>query len=391
MSDIETKGIDPHKLLVDLVRCPSVTPETAGTLDLLEAFLTPLGFVCTRLTFEGDGSYPVDNLFATRDRGGKHLLFGGHTDVVPTGDESLWTHKPFAGDTIDGILWGRGAVDMKSGVAAFCMAAAQAIADGSADNGTISLAITNDEEADSINGTEKLLQWTKAEGHVFDFAIVGEPSSASQVGDRIKIGRRGSYDGLVEVTGQQGHVAYPEQAKNPVPPIARIATQLSAEPLDDGSAHFQPSNLEVTTLDVGNGATNVIPQSARLLFNVRFNDHWDATKLGHWVRAQIAAVDHQGCEVAFSQPSPASPGFICKPGDEVALLGEVITQTTGHTPAHSTNGGTSDARFIAQYCPVVECGLVGAHMHAIDERVPLADVETLTQIYSGFMQRYFTA
>lgn len=387
----KTKGTDPQQLLTDLIRCPSVTPEQAGALDLLEAFLTPLGFECTRLIFEGDGSYPVDNLFATRNRGGKHLLFGGHTDVVPTGDESAWSHGPFSADVADGNLWGRGAVDMKSGVAAFCAAAARAIADGSADTGTISLAITNDEEADAINGTAKLLNWAKAQNHNFDFAIVGEPSSAQQVGDRLKVGRRGSFDGLVTVTGQQGHVAYPEQAKNPVPVIARIATALSDEPLDAGSDHFQPSNLEVTTIDVGNEATNVIPQQARLRFNVRFNDHWDGLKLTDWIKERIAGVDAQGCVVEFIEPTPTSPGFICEPGVEVSVLEAVIAERTGLTPERSTNGGTSDARFIAQYCPVVECGLVGAHMHAIDERVPVDDVETLTGIYAAFIKRYFSA
>lgn len=386
-----TTDTDPTALLTTLIRCPSVTPETAGSLDVLEAFLTPLGFECTRLTFEGDGSYPVDNLFATRNRGGKHLLFGGHTDVVPTGDAALWTHKPFAGDVVDGVLWGRGAVDMKSGVAAFCVAAARAVADGSADKGTLSLAITNDEESDAINGSDKLLKWAAAENQKFDFAIVGEPSSGSKIGDRIKVGRRGSFDGLVRVTGQQGHVAYPEKAKNPVPVIASIIAALTQEPLDAGNDHFQPSNLEVTTVDVGNGATNVIPQSASLKFNVRYNDHWDAVTLADWVRARIASVDPKGCTVEFVEPTPASPGFICAPGAEVALLENVIVAVTGTTPERSTTGGTSDARFIAQYCPVVECGLVGDHMHAIDERVPLDDVETLTGIYHGFIQRYLSA
>lgn len=386
----KTEGADPNQLLADLLRCPSVTPDDAGALGVVQAFLEPLGFTCSRLTFEGSGSYPVDNLFATRGTAGKHLLFGGHTDVVPTGNEAQWTHPPFSAEVADGEMWGRGAVDMKSGVAAFCTAIAQAVASGDADQGIISLIITGDEEADAINGTAKTLEWAKSQNQHFDFAIVGEPSSAVKIGDRIKIGRRGSFDGRVEVTGQQGHVAYPENTHNPVPVIARIATALSNELLDDGTEHFQASNLEVTTIDVGNSATNVVPETAILRFNIRFNDEWDALKLEDWVRKRIAGVDAAGCRVSFNQPNPASPGFICPPGDEVVLLEDVLSDICGARPEQSTNGGTSDARYIAQYCPVVEMGLVGNYMHAIDERVPLGDVEILTDIYTHFIKRYFS-
>lgn len=386
----KTEGADPSTLLTDLLRCPSVSPDDAGTLDILEAFLTPLGFECKRLSFEGDNSYKVDNMFATRGTKGRHLLFGGHVDVVPAGNEAQWTHPPFAAETANGEIWGRGAVDMKSGVAAFCAAAARAVADGSADEGIISLAITADEEADAINGTAKILDWAKSENRHFDFAIVGEPSSVKFVGDRIKIGRRGSFDGRIEVTGTQGHVAYPQNAKNPIPVIARIATALSGSLLDDGTEHFQASNLEITSIDVGNAATNVIPESAMLRFNIRYNDEWDALKLEDWVKARIADVDAHECAVAFAQPAPASPGFICPPGEEVELLEEVISAITGQKPEHSTNGGTSDARFIAQYCPVVECGLVGNYMHAVNERVPLDEVVTLTNIYTSFIKQYFS-
>jgi len=379
---------DPVALLADLVRCPSITPEEAGALDVVEAFLKPLGFTCTRLTFEGDGSYPVDNLFATRGTGGKHLLLNGHTDVVPVGNEADWTHSPFSSHIDNGVLWGRGAVDMKSGVAAFCAAAAVAVANGSADKGTISIAITNDEEADAVNGTAKILTWAAEQGHVFDFAIVGEPSSDVKVGDRLKIGRRGSFDGMITVRGKQGHVAYPEKSNNPVPVLARIAVALTSVPLDDGNENFQPSNLEISTMDVGNTATNVIPAKATLRFNIRFNDTWNAQGLKNWAQTQIDGVDSAGCVVEFENPSPVAMSFVCPAGEGVALLDEVILAHCGAIPAHSTTGGTSDARFIAQYCPVVECGLVGAHMHEVDERVPVAQVEEITGIYAKFIGKF---
>ena len=379
---------DPVALLSDLIRCASVTPTNAGVLDVVEAFLTPLGFTCTRLKFEGDGSYPVDNLFATRGTTGKHLLLNGHTDVVPVGNEDDWTHPPFSAHLEDGILWGRGAVDMKSGVAALCAAAARAIENGHADKGTISIAITNDEEADAVNGSAKILSWAKAQGHTFDFAIVGEPSSKTEIGDRLKVGRRGSFDGRIIVRGKQGHAAYPETTNNPIPVLAKIAVALTSVPLDEGNENFQPSNLEITTFDVGNTATNIIPAKATLRFNIRFNDIWNADGLTDWTKTQIASVDAAGCQVEFDNPSPVAMSFMCPIGEGVALLDEVIKAHRGAVPAHSTTGGTSDARFIAQYCPVVECGLVGVHMHAVDERVPTEQVEQITGIYTDFIARF---
>jgi len=379
---------DVQALLADLIRCPSVTPDNAGALEVLEAFLTPLGFVCKRLPFEGDGSYPVDNLFATRGTGGKHLLFAGHTDVVPPGDIDRWSHKPFDADIADGMMWGRGAVDMKSGVAAFCVAMAEAIANGSADNGTVSILVTNDEEADAVNGTDKVLKWAAAEGMKFDFAVVGEPSSAEKVVDRLKTGRRGSFSARIHVQGTQGHAAYPDMASNPVPVLTELATLLQSTPLDDGNAHFQPSNLEVTTIDVGNKAANVIPSHGQLGFNVRFNDIWNAASVKEWVHARIDDVDHKGCTVALEIFEPVSRSFVCPEGEAVALLDDVIAQKTGAVPEHSTTGGTSDARFIALYCPVVECGLVNKTMHATDERVPLAQLDELVGIYTDFIGRY---
>jgi succinyl-diaminopimelate desuccinylase len=383
-------GIDPVRLLRELIRRPSVTPEPSGVMEVLEAALRPLGFAIERLRFSGDGSYPVDNLFATR-RGagnGPHLLFGGHTDVVPPGDLSRWTHDPFAAEIADGVLYGRGAADMKSGVAAFVAAAAGAVADGSADRGTISLAITNDEEADSVNGTDKLMAWATAEGHRFDFAIVGEPSAAARAGDSIKLGRRGSLNGRITVTGKQGHAAYPDRANNPVPVAAALVGALSG-PLDGGTAGFPPTNLEVTSFDVGNAASNVIPGAATLRFNVRFNDGWTAASLAEHLRARIAGLDARGTEIAFEVVGRPSNCFLSPLGGGAEALIRTIERQTGSGPELSTGGGTSDARFIAQYCPVVECGLHGPTLHQTDECVRIDEVQALTALYRAFIADYF--
>jgi succinyl-diaminopimelate desuccinylase len=374
---------DPVTLLSDLIRCASVTPTEAGVFDVIERALTPLGFTVTRLRFEGDGSYPVDNLFATRGADGPHLLFNGHTDVVPPGDRTLWTHEPFGAEIVDDVMYGRGAVDMKSGVSAFIAAAAEA-----PETGRISIAITNDEEADGINGTAKLMQWAAAQGHRFDFAIVGEPSATTRVGDSIKIGRRGSFNGKITVTGVQGHVAYPQKALNPIPVAATLVSALSGT-LDDGSEHFPASNLEFTSIDVGNTVTNVIPAAVTLAFNVRFNDHWTPESLEDAIREGIESQDDEGTKVELVLPPTApSRSFISPTSGAVDLLAQVIEAETGSRPEYSTGGGTSDARFVAQYCPVVECGLPGPTMHKADECVPLADVRALTKLYAAFMQRY---
>ncbi|RDE10039.1 succinyl-diaminopimelate desuccinylase [Pelagibacterium lacus] len=376
-------------LLADLIRRPSVTPVEAGVLDVLEAFLTPLGFACTRLRFEGDGSYPVDNLHATRkgERPGPHLLFAGHTDVVPPGDTADWSHDPFSAGIVDGVMWGRGATDMKSGVAAFCGAMQQLAAQGGLEAGTVSLAITNDEEADAVNGTKKLLEWAAARGETYDFAIVGEPSSFERFGDSIKIGRRGSLSGRITVTGKQGHAAYPQRANNPMPVAAEIVRALYA-PLDAGTEHFQPTNLEVTGIDTGNPAANVIPERTTLRFNVRFNDTWTGETLLAEIQARLAAVETRGCRVDFEQVGPISRCFISPPGGHVSHLCDVMEAHNGIRPQLSTIGGTSDARFIAQYCPVVECGLIGATMHQVDERVPVADVERLSDFYARYVAAF---
>jgi succinyl-diaminopimelate desuccinylase len=380
---------DAVQLLQALIRCPSVTPQTAGVLDLLGAALVPLGFTVAQLRFEGDGSYPVDNLFATRGSGGRHLLFVGHTDVVPPGDLADWSHPPFAAEIAEGMIYGRGAADMKSGIAAFVAATAAAVADGSADAGTISLAITNDEEADSVNGIDKLMDWAAGQGHRFDFAVVGEPSSALRLGDRLKIGRRGSLNGRLTVTGQQGHVAYPERARNPLPVLARAVAALSTAQLDAGSPAFQPSNLEFTSVDVGNAATNVIPARGTAQFNIRFNDHWTPESLTAWVRERLGEVDAGGCTVQFETVGRAARSFVSPQDQAVELLCRTIEQATGSRPELSTTGGTSDARFVAGYCPVVECGLPGATMHQADEHVALADVEGLSRLYAAFIRNYF--
>jgi succinyl-diaminopimelate desuccinylase len=377
---------DPVRLLKALIACASVTPETAGAHDVLDGALSAIGFSVTRLRFEGDGSYPVDNLFAIRGTGGRRLLFAGHTDVVPPGDLANWTSDPFTPREADGKLYGRGAADMKSGIAAFVSAAAAIPAEA----GTVMLAITNDEEADAVNGTEKLMQWAEAHQHHFDFAIVGEPSSAAQLGDGIKIGRRGSLSGMITVTGAQGHVAYPDKANNPMPALARIVTALDTT-IDAGTVHFPSSNLEVTSIDVGNAITNVIPASGTIRFNIRYNDLWTPDALADWVRARIGSVDHAGTTVAFAISGTPSRSFLSPLSGDVDILSSTIASVTGREPQLSTGGGTSDARFIAQYGPVVECGLVGPSMHKADEHIAIADLVGLTEIYRSFMIRFFEA
>jgi succinyl-diaminopimelate desuccinylase len=379
---------DPVLLLQDLIRCPSVTPEPAGVFDVLEGALVPLGFEVQRLRFEGGGSYPVDNLFATRSGAGgngPHLLFNGHTDVVPPGERSLWTHEPFGAEIVDDVLYGRGAVDMKSGIAAFVAALAGAPA-----NARISLAVTNDEEADGINGTARILEWAAEHGHRFDFAIVGEPSATAVVGDSIKIGRRGSLNGRIVVEGVQGHVAYPHKALNPLPVAAHLVGTLSGT-LDDGSEHFPASNLEFTSIDVGNAVTNVIPAAVTLRFNVRYNDRWTPESLEDAIREAIESQDDEGTRISFEVAGTPSRSFLSPLGGGVEVLVETIRSLTGKGPEMSTGGGTSDARFIAQYCPVVECGLPGPTMHKADECVPLSDVRALTALYAAFLERYFGA
>lgn len=374
----------------DLLRCPSVTPADAGALDVLETLLKGAGFTVHRVTFSEPGTADIDNLYARIGDGAPHLCFAGHTDVVPPGEASAWTHGAFAGDVANGLLYGRGAVDMKGGIACAVAATLDYLAAiGGKPQGSISFLITGDEEDVAVNGTVKLLQWAAERGERFDHCIVGEPSNVEAIGDTIKIGRRGSQSGVLIVDGVQGHVAYPHRAANPVPDIARLITALNDEPLDAGSAQFQPSNLEFTSVDVGNTATNVIPAQARAKFNIRFNDHHTQETLKALVEQRLAAACGNRIRARIEWLPSNADVFVTKPGAFTDLVGAAIAEVTGRTPDLNTGGGTSDARFIAKYCPVVEFGLVGQTMHQIDERTPVSDLDKLTTIYRGVLERYF--
>ena len=371
-----------------LIRCPSVTPAEGGALGYLEELLAGAGFETHRVTFSEKGTPDVENLFARIGTGAPHLTFAGHTDVVPTGDEKLWRFPPFSAEVADGRVWGRGACDMKGGIAAFAAAAREHVARHGTPKGAISFLITGDEEGPSINGTVKLLEWVFARGESFSHAIVGEPTNPGALGDMIKIGRRGSLNGDVVVHGRQGHSAYPQQADNPIPILSRIVTALSAAPLDQGNAAFDPTRLVVTSFDVGNPARNVIPGEARLKFNVRFNDIWTPETLGARIR-EIVEETAQGADARVTIHPTNSIAFRTQRSSFTDLVVAAIEKTTGRTPDLSTTGGTSDARFITNYCPVLEFGLVGKTIHATDENVEIADLEKLTEIYGEILERYF--
>lgn len=382
-------ALDPIALTQALVRCESVTPNEGGALSLIERHLRDAGFSCHRLVFK-DGAYPVDNLFARIGQGGPHLCFAGHTDVVPAGDLARWTHPPFGGEIADGMLYGRGAVDMKGNIACFMAAALDYLStDGRERPGTLSFLITGDEERDAVDGTAKVLDWMAANGHVPGHCIVGEPSSSEAIGDTIRIGRRGSLSARLVVTGRQGHVGYAHLAKNPIDGFVRVATALKAQPLDGGTEHFVPSNLEIVSADVGNTVDNVIPARIEAKMNVRFNDRHTAQSLEAWFRRTAeAALDGTGLghEWRFSGNAHA---FVTKPGPLVDMVRAVISETSGLTPVLSTAGGTSDARFIKNYCEVLEIGLVNTSVHAVDECVPTADLDKLTVLYRRLIERYF--
>jgi succinyl-diaminopimelate desuccinylase len=381
---------DALSIARDLIRCASVTPADAGALGVLEKILKGAGFEVHRLTFGETGTADVENLYARLGTASPHLTFAGHTDVVPPGDEGAWSHGAFSGEVRDGYLYGRGAVDMKGGIACSAAAVLQYLADhGGKTNGSISFLITGDEEDISVNGTVKLLQWAATRGEKFDHCVLGEPSNVETLGDCIKIGRRGSQSGTVYVEGIQGHVAYPHRAANPVPDIARLIVALSDEPLDHGSAQFQASNLEFTSVDVGNAASNVIPSQARAKFNIRFNDLHTQATLRELVEQRLAKVAGNRIRARIVWEPSNSNVFVTKPGAFTDLAVAAIEEVTGRKPELSTSGGTSDARFIASYCPVIEFGLVGQTMHQIDERTPVADLEKLTNIYRGILDRYF--
>src|SRR6195256_2999771 len=372
------------------VRCPSVTPADAGALGVLENLLKAAGFELHRVTFSEPGTEDVDNLYARLGNSAPHITFAGHTDVVPAGDEAAWSHGAFSGEVKDGFLYGRGAVDMKGGIACSVAAVLQYLADhGGKPKGSISFLITGDEEAISVNGTVKLLQWVAARGEKFDHCVLGEPSNVEVLGDCIKVGRRGSRSGTLYVDGVQGHVAYPHRASNPVPDIASLIVALSDEPLDHGSPQFPASNLEFTSVDVGNPASNVIPAQARAKFNICFNDHHTQETLRILMELRMIKACGNRIRARIVWEPSNSNVFVTKPGAFTDLAVAAIEEVTGRRPELSTSGGTSDARFIASYCPVIEFGLVGQTMHQIDERTPISDLEKLTRIYRGMLDRYF--
>jgi succinyl-diaminopimelate desuccinylase len=382
--------IDPIALAQSLIRCPSVTPADAGALDALTRPLQPVGFACRRMPFEAPGTARIDNLYAklAGKRPGRHFSFAGHSDVVPIGRRESWSVDPFAAEVIDGRLYGRGAADMKGAIAAFAAAAARFVAKTGGDfAGAISLLITGDEEGPSVNGTKPMLQTLAADGEKFDACLVGEPTNPRRLGEMAKIGRRGSWTGHLTVKGVQGHIAYPHLADNPTHRLARMVVALTETPLDGGTVHFEPSTLQVSTIDVGNPATNVIPAEARASFNSRFNDGFNPTTLEAEVRRRLEQVG--GTYELRTECSGVS--FVTPPGPLSDLVTAAVQAVTGLKPELSTTGGTSDARFIKDYCAVIEFGLAGATMHKVDENVAIADILQLSDIYERILDSYFHA
>jgi succinyl-diaminopimelate desuccinylase len=383
-------ALDPVELARALIRCPSVTPADAGAQGVLAAALEGLGCACHRLTFGEPGATgddaPIDNLYAVIGDGGANFCFAGHTDVVPVGDRAGWSVDPFGAEVIEGMLYGRGAADMKGAIACFAAAASRFLAKrGAGFGGRISLLITGDEEGPSINGTKKVLDWLAARGEKLDACVVGEPTNPTALGQMVKIGRRGSLTARLTVHGIQGHTAYPHLADNPVHHLIRMLHAVTAEPLDEGTAHFQPSTLQVSTVDVGNPASNVIPAAARAAFNIRFNDRHTGARLERWLRQKFDAVTARyELEVKVSGES-----FLTPPGPLSALIVDAVERRLGLRPELSTTGGTSDARFIKEFCPVAEFGLAGQTMHKVDERVPLADLAALTDVYESILDGFF--
>jgi len=375
--------IDAVSLVQALVRRPSVTPTDAGAMDVLEQVLAGLGFVCRRMRF-GE----VENLYARRGAASPHLCFAGHTDVVPVGDLGQWTHSPFEADIAGGAVYGRGAADMKGAIAAFTAAAA-GVLDAGPLAGSLSFLITGDEEGPAVDGTRRVVEALKASGEIIDHCIVGEPSSATVLGDMMKIGRRGSLNAWITIEGVQGHVAYPHRAANPARVLVRLLERLQSHRLDDGYPQFQPSNLEITDIAVGNPATNVIPARAEARVNIRFNPAHSGETLTRWLQehCKAAEMDFQGR--AHLRVSVSGEAFLTTPGPFTDLVSEAVRAETGLEPELSTTGGTSDARFIRALCPVVEFGLVGATMHKVDEHAPVQDIEALSRVYRRIIESYF--
>ena len=374
----------PLALARALIRCESVTPRDGGALDVLQGALQTLGFTCQRLPFDEPGTATVDNLYARRGEGGPNFCFAGHTDVVPTGAHAQWSRDPFAAEVEDGVLYGRGASDMKGAIAAFVAGVAR-FNGGRTGAGSISLLITGDEEGPAVNGTRKVLDWLAARGERLDVCLVGEPTNPEELGEMVKIGRRGSLNGTLRVVGRQGHVAYPALADSPLPRIVALLNALLALKLDEGTDHFQPSRLELTSVDVGNEATNVIPGAAMARFNVRFNDRHTGASLARTIRACLDATG-EPYELATEVSGEA---FLTPPGPLSTIIADSVAAVTGKTPTLSTTGGTSDARFIKDHCPVAEFGLLSRTMHRTDECVPVEALERLADIYLGILERYF--
>lgn len=378
--------LDPVMLAAELIRRPSVTPKDEGAIPLLAAALERIGFTCHIQEFSEAGTASVLNLYARIGKRGRNFCFAGHTDVVPPGNLDAWTVAPFAGTVENGALHGRGAADMKGAIACFAAAAARFLAArGATFDGSISLLITGDEEGVSVNGTRKLLDWIAALGEKLDACVVGEPTNAKTLGDMVKIGRRGSLNATVTVEGVQGHTAYPHLADNAAHRLVAMLHALTTSPLDDGTEHFQASTLQISTIDIGNPTTNVIPGNARAGFNIRYSDRWSSASLTEWLKQKLDAVG--GRYTLDIQVSGES--FLVPPGEVSDILAAAIEKITGRKPELSTTGGTSDARFIHPYCPLAEFGLVGLTMHKVDERVPLADIAALTDIYHAVLDLYF--
>jgi succinyl-diaminopimelate desuccinylase len=382
------KLVDTLELARALIRCPSITPVQGGALDLLQSVLQDLGFTCHRLPFAEEGAPEVDNLYARLGSGGPHLCYAGHSDVVPVGDPADWSVDPFAAEVRDGKLIGRGAVDMKGAIAAFVAAVAAYLKDG-LPKGSISLLITGDEEGDAVNGTRKVLDWLRERGETIDCCLVGEPTSDATLGDMVKIGRRGSMNLRLTVHGTQGHTAYPQLADNPLHHLVRMLNAVVSEPLDDGNAHFPPSSLQLTSVDVGNATTNVIPAKATALINVRFNDMHSSATVEAWLRERFDEAIDSARGARYELAARVSgESFLCLPGPWSALVSGAVAEVVGSAPALGTTGGTSDARFLKDHCTVAELGLLNATAHKVDEHVTLDDLARLTAIYGSVLERY---
>ena len=381
-------SLSPVKLTQEIIRCPSITPDEAGVLDLVQKHLEQLGFTCERMIFHEEGSaYPVDNLYARRGTSAPNFCFAGHTDVVPIGDIKSWSHDPFAAKIKDGILYGRGAVDMKSGIACSIAAVSQFLKENPSPKGSISFLITNDEEADAINGTEKVLKALDERGEKIDFCVLGEPTSTHKIGDTIKVGRRGSLSTVLTIKGKQCHAAYPERGDNPMPRLLKIMAMLQEKKLDDGADFFQPSNLEITSIETSSNAMNVIPEYAMVLFNIRFNTHHSPESLKSWITncCEKAGGDYT---LSFGK---AGNAFVEDKSNLKNLVQESVQEVTGEEAVFNTAGGTSDARFIYKYCPVVEFGPLSKTAHQVDECISIQHIESLAKIYNKILQKIFAS